>query len=81
MKALDGGLFSMSLLLALESIGLAACPLNTMMTIDRENETRHLLGVPDNEFLVMYIAVGHFSEKILAPISYRFKAKDIISII
>jgi len=52
-----------------------------MMTIDRENETRHLLGVPDNEFLVMYIAVGHFSEKILAPISYRFKAKDIISII
>ena len=77
----DGGLFSMSLLLALESIGLAACPLNTRMTIDRENETRHLLGVPDNEFLVMYIAVGHFSEKILAPISYRFKAKDIISII
>lgn len=77
----DGGLFSMSLLLALESIGLAACPLNTMMTIDRENETRDLLGIPDNEFLVMYIAVGYFPEKINAPISYRFKAEDIVSII
>lgn len=56
----DGGLFSMSLLYALEVYGLAACPLNVMFDLSRERRTRRLLDIPDNEFLIMYIAVGNF---------------------
>lgn len=59
----DGGLFGMSLLLALEERQLAACPLNTMFRSTTEKRTRYLLHIPDCENLVMYIAVGHFPEE------------------
>lgn len=56
----DGGLFSMSLLYALEAYGLAACPLNAMFNLSQDRQTRELLDIPDYEFPVMYIAVGNF---------------------
>lgn len=77
----DGGLFAMSLLLALEACGLAACPLNTMMDPDTDLRTRMLLNIPDNEFLVMYISVGHFNDISKICVSKRFEADDIISYI
>lgn len=39
----DGGLFGMSLRLALEEQQLAACPLNTMLPMKRDEATRKLL--------------------------------------
>lgn len=45
----DGGLFGMSLLLALEKQVLAACPLNTMFRLKAEKVTRRLLGIPEYE--------------------------------
>lgn len=59
----DGGLFGMSLLLALEEQQLAACPLNTMFRATAEKKTRKLLHIPDYENLVMYIAIGHFAKE------------------
>ena len=60
----DGGLFSMSLLYALEAYGLAACPLNAMFNLAQDRQTRELLNMPDSEFPVMYIAVGNFPESV-----------------
>lgn len=77
----DGGLFGMSLLLSLESIGLAACPLNTMFRPKTENATRKLLGIPDYENLVMYIAVGHFPEKVRTCYSERLSAEEITTVL
>lgn len=77
----DGGLFSMSLLLSLEANGLAACPLNTMMSDDVDRETRALVGVPDSEFLVMYIAAGHFATESKTCVSQRFPVGRILKII
>lgn len=77
----DGGLFSMQLLLSLESLGLAACPLNTMMNKTNEDLTRNLMQVPDSEFLVMYIAVGHFPETISLCRSKRLPVGAIMSVI
>ena len=76
----DGGLFGMSLLLALEAQGVAACPLNTMLPMQRDEATRSLLGVPDSEFLIMYIAVGHFAEEVKTCKSQRFDAEDIVTV-
>lgn len=76
----DGGLFGMSLLLALEEQGIAACPLNTMFPMQRDEATRSLLGIPDSEFLVMYIAVGHFAEDVKTCKSQRFDADDIVTV-
>jgi nitroreductase len=76
----DGGLFGMSLLLALQDTNLAACPLNTMMKEGAEKATRQLLGIPSNEELVMYIAVGHFKEVSLTCRSTRYPVEDIVTV-
>jgi len=74
----DGGLFSMALLLSLEANDLAACPLNTMMSDEIDRKTRNLIGIPDDEFLVMYIAAGHFASKTKTCVSHRFPVKRIL---
>lgn len=76
----DGGLFGMSLLLALEEQQLAACPLNTMLPMKRDDATRELLNLPDSEFLVMYIAVGRFLPEAKTCMSKRFDAESIVTV-
>lgn len=77
----DGGLFSMSLLYALEAYGLAACPLNTMFNEENDKATRELLHIPDYELPVMYIAVGNFPESIPVCASIRKNPEEILTII
>ena len=77
----DAGLFGMSLLLALEEQGIAACPLNTMFRKGPERTTRKLLNIPSHENLAMYIAVGHFPEECSTCVSHRFMSDDITTVI
>lgn len=75
----DGGLFSMSLLYALEAYGLAACPLNAMFNLHQDRQTRELLNMPDYEFPVMYIAVGNFSDSVPVCRSIRRTSESIVT--
>lgn len=77
----DGGLFGMSLLLALESQGLGACPLNTMFKAKAEKKTRKLLRIPDYEVPVMYIEVGNFLKETRTCRSTRLKGEAITTIV
>lgn len=74
---IDGGLFSMSILNGLEYVGLAACPLHTMFSIKDELNTRKVLNVPENENLIMYIAVGNFDQENLYCKSFRNDSSNI----
>ena len=74
---IDGGLFAMSFLTALELESLAACPLNTMMRANQEQEIRKLLGVPDYEVLIAFVAIGNFPESIESPVSFRYQPEFI----
>ena len=76
---IDGGLFAMSILNGLEYVGLAACPLHTMFSINDEVSTRKVLKVPENENLIMYIAVGNFNEENLYCKSFRNNSENIIT--
>lgn len=67
----DGGIFSMALLGALEEENLAACPLNAMFSDEQERGMRKVLSVPDEEVMVMFIALGNKPESILHPLSKR----------
>jgi nitroreductase len=78
---IDGGLFGMSLLLALESVGIATCPLNAMFSDITDTKVRTLLHIPDYEELIMFIAIGHFPETVLAPNSFRYPADAITRMI
>ncbi len=78
---IDGGLFSMSLLYSLEYKGLAACPLNAMFDLERENKIRGLMDIPEEESLIMFISVGHFLEVSKSPKSYRDGIDECLTII
>lgn len=74
---IDGGLFAMSLLMALEYVSLAACPLNAMLSVSRDKSMRKILDIPSNENIIMFISVGEFMTHNKAPKSFRYNSKTI----
>lgn len=69
---IDGGLFAMSILYALEYKKLAASPLHAMFETGRDLTIRGLLNIPDNEKLITFISTGHFSEANNVCKSFRY---------
>lgn len=56
---IDGGLFSMSLIYALHSLGIASCPLNWSQTPKADKAIRKALRIEDNHTIVMMIGFGY----------------------
>lgn len=75
---IDGGLFAMSFMYALEYKKLAACPLHASFTHDKEQLFRKLLNIPDNEKLIVFIAIGQFKEEYTVAKSYRYPVDYIL---
>lgn len=73
----DGGIHSMALMMALEFVGLAACPLNAMFSRSKEKQMRSLLGT-QHEAFIMFIAVGHFASSSQAPKSFRYDEDKLV---
>ena len=67
----DGGLFSMSIMYALTHLGLASCPLNANISKDAEKKLRNAINLSNEFGLVMFIAVGHYKDKTIVPVSQR----------
>lgn len=74
---IDGGIFAMSLIYALEYQGFATCTLNTMFDRKKMKKTRNLLGIPESENLIVYISVGNFKNKYSVPKSFRYPMSEI----
>lgn len=74
---IDGGLFSMNLLLAIHAAGLGACCLNTCYPFSKESEVKKAAGVPHNERLIMMIAVGSLMENYDVAYSPRNPTEEI----
>jgi nitroreductase len=68
---IDGGLFSMALLYALQSLGLATCCLNLCMPWSVEAKLARFYKLPDSERPIMMIAVGHLPDRLLVANSQR----------
>lgn len=75
----DGGLFAMSILYALEYKRLAACPAHAMLTEVGEMSVRGMLGIPESEKLITFITVGHFKEENNVCKSFRYPAEYVLS--
>lgn len=75
---IDGGIFSMSLLMSLEFYGLAACPLNAMFNKKRDILVKAIAGIQDYEALIMFISVGNFKTTSKVPKSFRITAEEVI---
>lgn len=75
---IDGGLFAMSLILALQAQSVSTCCLNWCVE-PAQDKAAHLLGdIPASERIVMYIAVGYADENALVPRSPRRSIENIV---
>ncbi len=74
---IDGGLYAMSILLALEFVGLAACSLNAMFTRNQDRLLRKMLRIEPSETVIMFIAVGNFYNKNKVAKSFRYSSDKI----
>jgi nitroreductase len=72
----DVGLYSMSVMYALASLGLASCPLNSNLLLKPKKQFKNLVGIPDNYTICMFIAVGNYLDENISPISYRYSVED-----
>lgn len=66
---IDGALASMSFVLALETLGLSSCCINWPDVRSRDEKMRRLLGLADDERVVMLIAFGFADPEGLVPYS------------
>lgn len=74
---IDGGMFSMLLLLALHAKGLGAVSLNWSVTNERDRELRNAVGIPDYERIIMLIGFGHSADNCMVPVSKRRACSNI----
>jgi len=76
---IDGGMFCMSLLLALHSKGLGTCCLNLSLDCTLEIKFREALHIRPGDSPLMLIAVGHMREKVTVAQSNRRSLEDVIT--
>jgi len=55
---IDGGMFSMSLVYAFHSLGIASCCLNWSVTPSQDKKIRSVINIKDSHTIVMMMAVG-----------------------
>ncbi|WP_192844205.1 nitroreductase family protein [Companilactobacillus allii] len=56
---IEGGMFTMSLLYALEDELIGACPLNTSFDVKKDSKIRALMGMNDSEVFINIIPIGY----------------------
>lgn len=78
---IDGGLFSMALLISIEYVGLGACALNAMFGLEAEREIRNILNIPENENMIVFITVGNLLNETPYPKSFRYSGEFITTIV
>lgn len=74
----DGGLFAMSLLQALQAQGIASCCLNWCVEPCHDRLAHQHGAIPENERIVMFIAIGYPVDETVVPRSPR---RDIVNIL
>jgi nitroreductase len=78
---IDGGLFSMTLMLAIHAKGLGSCPLNWSTTRENDRGLRNLLEIPEHEVIIMMISAGHLAQNFKVTASPRRNVDSILKIV
>lgn len=77
---IDGGLWAMSMVYALHSLGLGTCFLNWSKTTDHDAALRRLCDIPRNERVIVMIAVGQLPETLLVAESARLPLDAVLTV-
>lgn len=76
----DGGMFAMSVVLALHSKGLGTCCLNTSYTAKKNEAFREVMKMDDDCVPIMFIAVGHLKDNYKVAVSQRKPISAVVEI-
>lgn len=76
----DGGLFSMAFLLALQVRGISSCCLNWCVSPDIDRKAQKLLAISGGQRIIMLLAIGYAPEQIDAPLSPRRSVSSIVNL-
>jgi len=76
---IDGGLFSMSLMLALTANHMGGCPLNWSASFRQDQKLREAVDIPEDEVVIMMIAFGPLPDVALAAGSRRYDLDTFLS--
>lgn len=75
----DAGLFGMNLLYALDSCGIASCPIIWGCNPSDDAQMKQILGQPDNHRICLLVAAGYFpSDEYDVATSVRRPLKDVL---
>jgi nitroreductase len=74
----DGGMFAMSLVYALHAFGLGSCCLNWSVDTKTDRRLRAVARIPQNEVIIMLIAVGRLREEFSVARSKRKLLGDVL---
>lgn len=77
---IDGGMYAMSLVYALHSLGLGTCCLNWSVEREVDQQLRKAAGIRGSEAILMMIAVGHMPDEFLVAQSPRKKAREVMTV-
>lgn len=76
----DGGLFAMSLIYALQFLGLGTCALHCCFSRAKESRFREITGIALVEPLIMAIAVGHLPRAFNVAVSARRPINEVLQV-
>lgn len=77
----DGGLFSMSFILALTAHGVGSCCLNWCVSPATDAAVHQIFGLPEGSRIVMLVAFGYPTDGCVVPRSPRRAIHDVLSYI
>lgn len=77
----DGGIFAMSMALALHSLHVGACMLNWSVEPGRDRALRRCLRIDDNYAIITMMGAGHVSGDLLVAASPRRRTDAIVSFV
>ncbi|MDJ0733594.1 MAG: nitroreductase family protein [Nostocaceae cyanobacterium] len=75
---IDGGMYAMSVVYALHSLGLGTCCLNWSVEPQVDMALKRATGIKDSESVIMMIAVGHLPDELKVAQSPRKKVHEVL---
>ncbi len=76
---IDGGMFSMGLVMAFHSIGVGSCCLNWSQMPDKDKLLKKILRLDERYSPVMLLAVGNYKDKTTVCVSPRKEINEIVT--
>ena len=78
---IDGGMFAMSVVYALHSLGLVSCCLNWSKSYQTDAQFRKRFEIPESENIIMFLSVGHPKDEYVVAQSCRREVSELTKLL